>query len=112
MTVNAPVRPPLRGPRPRARVRYLGWAVPEAVYVDFDVIACAPPTLNRSGIGDILCYHTAHFDWKLADASSAGPRRRWPYDERSSHGAASVSTSVLDAPRRDPRRSPRRGSGP
>jgi glycerol-1-phosphate dehydrogenase [NAD(P)+] len=47
-------------------VRYLGWAIPEAVYVDYDVIQAAPPHLNRSGIGDILCYHTAHFDWKLA----------------------------------------------
>ena len=44
----------------------LGWAVPEAVYVDFDLVRSAPPLLNRSGVADVLCYHTAHADWKLA----------------------------------------------
>ena len=59
----------------------VGWAVPEAVYVDFDVIRAAPPLLNRSGVGDVLCYHTAHYDWKLAH-DSGREERRWPYDER------------------------------
>ena len=59
----------------------LGWAVPEAVYVDYDVIRAAPPLLNRSGLGDVLCYHTAAFDWRLArDAGKED--RRWPYDQR------------------------------
>lgn len=59
----------------------LGWAVPEAVYVDFDVIRAAPALLNRSGLGDVLCYHTANVDWKLArDAGMEDPR--WPYDQR------------------------------
>ena len=59
----------------------LAWAVPEAVYVDLDVIRSAPPQLNRSGVGDVLCHHTAHVDWKLArDAGQED--RRWPYDER------------------------------
>ncbi|HLA17165.1 MAG TPA: iron-containing alcohol dehydrogenase [Candidatus Limnocylindrales bacterium] len=62
-------------------VRYVGWAVPEAVYVDFDVIRSAPADLNRSGVGDILCYHTGHWDWKMArDLGKTEPR--WPYDER------------------------------
>jgi glycerol dehydrogenase-like iron-containing ADH family enzyme len=62
-------------------VKYVGWAVPEAVYVDFDVIRGAPLALNRSGVGDILCYHTAHWDWRLArDNGKLEPR--WPYDER------------------------------
>jgi glycerol dehydrogenase-like iron-containing ADH family enzyme len=78
MTVNAPFgqRAGLRQDR---IVRYVGWAVPEAVYVDFDVIMSAPPALNRAGVGDILCYHTAHWDWRAAsDAGRAEPR--WPYD--------------------------------
>jgi glycerol-1-phosphate dehydrogenase [NAD(P)+] len=59
----------------------LAWAVPEAVYIDFDVIRSAPPQLNRAGVGDVLCHHTAHVDWKLArDAGQED--RRWPYDER------------------------------
>ena len=62
-------------------VAAVAWAVPEAVYVDFDVIRTAPPLLNRSGVGDVLCYHTAHVDWKLAH-DSGREERRWPYDER------------------------------
>lgn len=79
MTVNAPFGQ-RAGLRVDGLVRYLGWAVPEAVYVDYDVIASAPAGLNRSGVGDILCYHTAHRDWQLA--SEAGVvEERWPYDE-------------------------------
>jgi glycerol dehydrogenase-like iron-containing ADH family enzyme len=62
-------------------VAMVGWAVPEAVYVDFDVVRSAPAALNRSGVGDVLCYHTAHYDWKLAH-DSGREERRWPYDER------------------------------
>ncbi len=61
-------------------VRYVAWAVPEAVYVDFDVIRSAPADMNRSGVGDILCYHTGHWDWKRArDLGRTEPE--WPYDE-------------------------------
>jgi glycerol dehydrogenase-like iron-containing ADH family enzyme len=80
MSVNAPF-----GQRAAVReggvVRYIGWAEPEAVYVDFDLIASAPAWLNRSGVGDILCYHTAHRDWQLA-AEAGISEPRWPYDER------------------------------
>ena len=55
------------GLRFKGNVRYVGWAVPEAVYVDFAVIQNAPPVVNRSGICEILCYHTAHADWRFAD---------------------------------------------
>jgi len=62
-------------------VRYVGFAVPEAVYVDFEVIRGAPVELNRSGVGDILCYHTGHWDWAMArDLGRTEPQ--WPYDER------------------------------
>lgn len=80
MTTNAPFAH-------RAALRHggtfaaLAWAVPEAVYVDYDVIRAAPPLLNRSGIGDVLCYHTARFDWKLA-RDAGREERRWPYDQR------------------------------
>jgi glycerol-1-phosphate dehydrogenase [NAD(P)+] len=79
-TVNAPFGH-RSGVRDRGRVRYLGWAIPEAVYVDFDVIQSAPAALNRSGVGDVLCYHTAHYDWKLAH-DSGREESRWPYDKR------------------------------
>ena len=80
MTVNAPFGH-RAGLRVGGIVRYLGWAVPEAVYVDIDVVQSAPPPLNRSGIGDILCYHTAHADWRLA-RDLGNEEARWPYDER------------------------------
>jgi len=80
MTTNAPFghRPLLRS---EGKAVAIGWAVPEGVYVDFDVIRAAPPLLNRSGVCDVLCYHTAHFDWKLAH-DLGKEERRWPYDER------------------------------
>jgi glycerol-1-phosphate dehydrogenase [NAD(P)+] len=94
-TVNAPFGH-RSGLRVEGRVRYMGWAVPEAVYVDFDVIGAAPPALNRSGVGDVLCYHTAHFDWRLADRLGR-TEPRWPYDPRLEADAATVMGSVVDA---------------
>ena len=94
-TVNAPFGH-RAGLRDGGRVRYLGWAVPEAVYIDFDVIGSAPPALNRSGVGDVLCYHTAHFDWRLADRLGR-TEPRWPYDAGLVADAASVMASVVDS---------------
>jgi glycerol-1-phosphate dehydrogenase [NAD(P)+] len=61
-------------------VRYVGWTVPQAVFVDYDIIRSAPPLLNRSGAADLLCYHTALWDWKFATARGH-PEPTWPYDE-------------------------------
>lgn len=80
MTVNAPFGH-RAGLRTQGKVRYMSWAVPEAVYVDFDVIQSAPVQFNRSGICEVLCYHTAHYDWKLAHTSGRS-EPKWPYDER------------------------------
>jgi glycerol dehydrogenase-like iron-containing ADH family enzyme len=94
LTVNAPWGH-RAGLRTGAGVRYLGWAVPEAVYVDFDVVQAAPPALNRSGVGDIFCYHTAHYDWRLAhELGKEEPR--WPYDERMVAAARQRLDAVLD----------------
>lgn len=62
-------------------VRYVAFAVPEAVYVDYEVIRSAPIDLNRSGAGDVLCYWTGHWDWRMA-AETGHVESRWPYDER------------------------------
>jgi len=94
-TVNAPFGH-RSGLRDAGKVRYLGWTVPQAVYIDFDVIGSAPPALNRSGVGDVLCYHTAHFDWRLADRLGR-TEPRWPYDQRLVDDAATVMASVVDA---------------
>jgi len=94
-TVNAPFGH-RSGLRVEGKVRYMGWAVPEAVYIDFAVIGAAPPALNRSGVGDVLCYHTAHFDWRLADRLGR-TEPRWPYDPGLVADAATVMASVVDA---------------
>ncbi len=61
-------------------VRYIGWSVPQAVYIDYDVIRAAPRQLNYSGIGDILCNFTGVLDWRYA-ASIGKCEAKWPYDE-------------------------------
>ncbi|HIC81764.1 MAG TPA: iron-containing alcohol dehydrogenase [Kiloniellaceae bacterium] len=67
------------GLRVDGRVRYLGWAVPESVFIDYDVIRSAPRQMNYSGIGDILCFHTGVLDWRYA--SERGQcESKWPYD--------------------------------
>jgi glycerol dehydrogenase-like iron-containing ADH family enzyme len=40
--------------------------VPQAIIVDRELLAAAPVQLNRAGIAEILCSHTALFDWRLA----------------------------------------------
>jgi glycerol dehydrogenase-like iron-containing ADH family enzyme len=78
-----------------SKVRYIGWAVPEAVYVDFDIIQGAPKMLNRSGVGDIFCYHTALFDWKLCHERGK-TEAKWPYDPHLVAQSQKVLDSVLD----------------
>ena len=95
MTVNAPFGH-RAGLRRDGLVRYLGWAVPEAVYVDFDVVASAPPGLNRAGIGDILCYHTAHLDWRLS-RDRGREERAWPFDDALVAEARARLDAVLGA---------------
>mgnify|MGYP000498294966 CR=1 FL=1 len=80
----------------QSKVRYIGWAVPEAVYVDFDVIQGAPKILNRSGVGDIFCYHTALFDWKLSHERGK-TEAKWPYDPNLVAKSQRVLDSVLAA---------------
>ena len=78
------------------QVQYVGWAVPEAVYVDYDVIQSAPPLLNRSGVGDVLCFLTGDADWKLAQARGK-TEAQWPYDASLAAEARAVLDPVLDA---------------
>jgi 6-phospho-beta-glucosidase len=52
--------------RSGGHVTYIGYIVPRNVYIDFRLIQGAPDRLNISGVGDIVCSHTALWDWKLA----------------------------------------------
>ena len=76
-------------------VRYVGFAVPEAVYIDYEVIRSAPIDLNRSGVGDVLCYWTGHWDWKMA-ADVGRVETRWPYDKRLVAEARVALDRVID----------------
>jgi len=95
MTVNAPFGH-RSGLRIDGIVRYVGFNVPQAVYVDFDVIRSAPAGLNRAGVGDILCYHTAHLDWALTHRL-AKDEPKWPYDETLVAAARERLDAVLGA---------------
>ena len=80
------------GLRCDGRVRYLGWAVPESVFIDYDVLRAAPRHLNYSGIGDVLCFHTGVLDWKYASDKGRG-EAKWPYDP----GLAAQSLEKVEA---------------
>ena len=68
------------GVRENSVVRYVGWAVPQAVYIDLDIIAAAPRALNIGGVGDVLCFVTGVMDWRHAEARGRC-EARWPYDD-------------------------------
>ena len=81
--------------RINGNVNYMGWAVPEVVYVDYDIIKKAPRKFNRSGICEIMCYHTAHLDWKYADRIGKC-ESKWPYDQNAVNEAQSVLDYMLE----------------
>ena len=77
-------------------VRYIGFAEPVAVYIDFDIIQNGPKYLNRSGVGDVFCYHNAVFDWKYAhEKGKCEPK--WKYDPELAQKSINVFKSVADA---------------
>ena len=54
-------------------VHYYGDAIPEMVFVDFDLMRAAPRHLLRGGIGDVLSCHTGRWDWAYAVARGHDP---------------------------------------
>jgi glycerol dehydrogenase-like iron-containing ADH family enzyme len=67
------------GVRDGGKVLYRGYAVPECVFIDYDVLRAAPRHLNWSGIGDILCFHTGVLDWRYAHDRGRA-EAKWPWD--------------------------------
>jgi len=80
------------GVREQSVVKYVGWAIPKAVYIDFDIIEAAPRALNIGGVGDIFCFITGVMDWRYAHAQGKC-EARWPYDD----GLARISLSKAEA---------------
>ena len=66
------------GVRRNGVVNYLGWAVPECVFIDYEIISSAPKIYNYSGIGDVLCFYTGVLDWQYADSKNKC-EEKWPY---------------------------------
>jgi glycerol dehydrogenase-like iron-containing ADH family enzyme len=83
------------GVRVNSEVRYIGWTTPEAVYIDFDIIQSAPKVVNRSGICEIMCYHTAHLDWKYSSDQNKC-ETKWPYNQDMVDEAKSVLNYLLE----------------
>ena len=73
-------------------VKYVGWAVPETVYIDLDTIESAPRALIIAGVGDVFCFITGVMDWRYAEARGKC-EPRWPYDE----SLAAISLAKAEA---------------
>lgn len=83
------------GVRENGAVRYVGWAVPECVYFDYDIIESAPPHVNRAGIGDVLCFFTGVWDWQYAE-NQGRCEQQWPYDPELSAHSLQLAEALLE----------------
>lgn len=83
---------PKAGIRKDGVVQYLGWVKPEAVFCDLDVLKEAPLHINRSGVGDVFCIHTAHYDWNLA--TKRNKEKKWPWNDELAEDARNQLQSV------------------
>ena len=93
MSVNA-VYGQRSGVRLDGKVAYRVWAVPQAIYIDHDVLAVCPPALNWSGIGDILCFHTGVLDCRYTEREGM-IEEKWHFnDNPARQSLAKVRTIV------------------
>jgi len=82
------------GVRENGIVKYVGWAVPQTVYIDLDIIASGPPALNIGGIGDVFCFITGVMDWRYAEEKGKC-EVRWPYDDSLAQISLSKAETAL-----------------
>jgi len=52
-----------------ARIPERGVPIPSQIIIDYDLLRTAPDRMNRAGAAEILCSHTALFDWRFAHDS-------------------------------------------
>ncbi|MCY4542247.1 MAG: iron-containing alcohol dehydrogenase [Rhodobacteraceae bacterium] len=83
------------GVRVDGTVVYRGWAVPQSIYIDYDVLAACPPELNWSGIGDVLCFHTGILDWRYAEREGK-IEDKWRYDEGLARQSLAKVRKIVD----------------
>jgi glycerol-1-phosphate dehydrogenase [NAD(P)+] len=82
------------GLRDNQVVRYVGWAIPECVYFDYDILAAAPKHINRAGIGDVFCFFTGVWDWDYAHRTGQ-VEAKWPYDARLAAHSLALAEAAL-----------------
>ena len=68
------------GIRRRGNVNYIGWAIPECVFIDYEIIQSAPLVFNYSGIGDVFCFYTGVLDWQFANKKNKC-EQKWQYNQ-------------------------------
>ena len=68
------------GIRRKGNVNYIGWAIPESVFIDYEIIQSAPSIYNYSGIGDVLCFYTGVLDWQFANKKNKC-EKQWSYNQ-------------------------------
>lgn len=68
------------GIRRKGNVNYIGWAIPECVFIDYEIIQSAPLIFNYSGIGDVLCFYTGVLDWQFANNKNKC-EQKWKYNQ-------------------------------
>ncbi len=83
------------GVREGGKVVYRGWAVPQAIYIDYEVLAACPPALNWSGIGDVLCFHTGVLDWRYAEREGK-IEAKWRYDDGLANQSLAKVRSIVE----------------
>jgi len=76
-------------------VRYVGWSIPECVFVDLDIIKSAPIKINTAGIGDILCFITGVMDWQYA-RDKGKLEKQWEYNEELANISLSKAQAIID----------------
>jgi glycerol-1-phosphate dehydrogenase [NAD(P)+] len=77
------------------RVIERGIPIPDRIILDPDLVAAAPARLNRAGLAEILCSHTALHDWHLGH--TAGRDVDWD-DELAQAARAELAALVSIAP--------------
>ena len=78
-------------------VNYIGWAIPECIFLDYEIIQSAPKIYNYSGIGDVLCFYTGVLDWQYANKQNKC-EEKWSYKSKlANKSLAYVDDLLLNA---------------
>jgi len=77
-------------------VKYLETKPPDEVYVDYEVIANGPPTIQVAGITDVMSIATGRWDWKYAHDHGKNTEGM-EYDSNIDAMAKTILDAVLDA---------------